>query len=204
VGYAGDFHEYLYLFYKYQDRNYYYDIAYTNAYRTYADLFGHENIKMLFFENYRNDDGSLMRTANNSVLLIDELNSALGLSESVEFKHFNKALNLNELEAKRILNRKSPHDLSNHLLETAEKHRIKQYLIEDLGIEESETKLYEDVACKRALIAKASNSPSEGKLDYSCGSELKNKIAQFYIGDNMQLGKLLNIELPNQYLSRWE
>lgn len=204
VGYAGDFQEYLYLFYKYQDRNYYYDIAYTNAYLTYTDLFGKENVKILFFENYRNEDGSLVGTTNDSLLLIDDLNSVLGLSELVDFQHFNKALNQKELEAKRMLNRTSHHDLSNHLLESAEKHRIKQYLIEDLNVEEPEDKLYEDVATKRALIEMASHAPSNKNLDYSCHSEIKEKMAQFYLEDNSKLETLLHIDLPNQYSKRWE
>lgn len=204
VGYAGSFKEYLYLFFKYQDRNYYYDIAYSNIINTYAKLFGEDAVHVLFFEKYRNKDKALTMNANNEILLIHDLNKILGVKESVAFNHYNEALSQSELEMKRKLNAFNPHDLSNHLLESAEKHRIHTYLEQDLNLYESEQTIYEDVLVKRKLISESKSTPDINFLDYTCNQELKDRIQDFYIRDNLKLKSFTDISSFDEYFKKWD
>ncbi len=204
VGYSGTFAEYFYLFYKYQDRNYFYDIAFSNAFKTYARLFGEHNVKFLFFEDYRDKNGSLITGIDGETKLITDLNKALDVEGQVNFSHFNQALTTEQLQKKRLLNKERPHDLSNHLLETAEKHRIKSYLDEDLLLHEEESKMYEDVLAKRELIKEATLKPSTLPLEFSCDSKIKNTVQEFFLEDNRRLQELLKINLPKEYVSKWK
>src|SRR5690606_31615458 len=150
-----DFKSYFKLIYKYQDRNFIYDFRYDLVYETYLQLFGSENIAVFFFEDYRDIKGKMIEIEGKSKLFKD-LNNFLNLSNpEMQLQHYNEAIPLDKILNKAFLNKSETHDLGNHLLESAEKHRIKKYLEEDLQYIENEEKVYSDVLVKRKLTEKA-------------------------------------------------
>lgn len=200
VGFAGDFSEYIELIYKYQDRNFVYDFRYDYIYETYADLFGAENIGVFFFEDYRDDKGNLF-VENSRIKLFNDLNEFLGLTSfRMDLGHYNESIPSNKILVKSEQNLKNPHDLSNHLLETAEKHRIKKYLEEDLQFYEAEEVTYSDVIRKRKNIKESLNSKLTKELVYKAKSEYVLYIKEFYKKGNIRFSNLLNKNLPEIYI----
>ena len=199
VGFAGDFETYINTLYKYQDRNFLYDFRYDLVYSLYADFFGENNIKVLFFEDYKKPGKEALNT-HNTKQLFEALNTFLGLRQvDMEFKHYNIALPDNKILIKAKLNKQNPHDLSNPLTEIAEKHRIKTYLEEDLEYFETETETYADVATKRRLIDQALTSTEEQELTFKVNTAVYKKIQHFYAQGNTTLQQKTGLLLPNQY-----
>jgi len=201
VGFIGGFNEYIDLIYKYQDRNFIFDFRFDLVYTLYKDLFGSDNVKMLFFENYRNDSGAL-NDSGNQFLLLKDLDTALGIeSHNLEFNHFNKAIPSNKIIVKSKQNSLRRHDLGNQLLESAEKHRIKTYLEEDLKFFELEEKTYSDVLSKRKNIEEVIKSKENIELSYEADDTIISSLKAFYEKGNIELESMLNISLPEKYLS---
>jgi len=202
VGFKGDYNYYLYLFYKYQDRNYYSDLNYDWVYKQYVNWFGKENVHVLFFEHYR-QNGQLIFHENEKPLLFYNLDTILGLDSTQSFNHYNEALNQQEINNKIQLNLRNSHDLGNHLYESAEKHRIKQYLEDDLDLFEEETVSFEDVITKRKLLEESKKSAVARTQTEN--KELSDKIIKNITNDfemaNSRLKELLKTDLPKDYIS---
>lgn len=200
VGLALSFDEYLYSLYKYQDRNFLYDFRYDLILELIDSMFGKGNYGLMFFEDYRDSKGLKMLPDNRYQLIADLCTKMeINYPENFELSHHNEALSSSALAAKLQLNKKIPHDLGNHLLESAEKHRIKQYLEEDLGIHEEESKMYEDVRTKRTLIEQA-NSEASQKMELIATENIIEKMRAFYTSGNLRLQNLIAQKLPASYL----
>lgn len=200
VGFPGDFSKYAYLLYKYQDRNYCYDMRYDLAYEVLTKYFKPEHIHFLVFEDMRKD-GQLVQAAGGKVQLVQALSSVLGVSYlETDFGHFNEALPDSVVLAKSVLNETHRHDLGNMLYETAEKHRMKAYLFHEINLPEAEDQLYEDVRSKRALIAEAGLAPDTGaKVSYAVQQEVATRLKAFYENGNRRLEQLAGLKLPASY-----
>jgi hypothetical protein len=201
VGFPGDFASYIYLLYKYQDRNYCYDLRYDLVYNVLCKYFKPENIHFLVFENMRQPDGKMVRV-DNEIMLIRSLCNELGVSYmETDFGHYNEALSDGIVKAKSELNKTHRHDLGNIVLDTAEKHRMKHYLISELDLHEAEEVLYGDVLTKRALIAQASESGknSDEKLSYVVGEGIMEKLKEFYEKGNRDFAAASGVQLSDKY-----
>ncbi|MBR9847111.1 MAG: hypothetical protein GYB35_13855 [Algicola sp.] len=200
VGFAGDFSHFVKFLYKYQDRNFVYDLRYDYVYKTYSSLFGNENVGLFFFENYRNDKGQLIKVSSGMPKLYHDLNTFLGLSQTkMEFGHYNEAIPSNKVTLKAKLNQANTHDIGNSLMETAEKHRIKKYLEEDLNFFEEEHETYSDVQKKRFLIKQTLDSKLQQPLSYDVDKKFSSFFKRFYEYGNSELAKSIEIELPKAY-----
>lgn len=200
VGFPGDFKYFTTLLYKYQDRNFVYDFRYDLMYDTYITLFGRDQVKVLFFEDYRDSDGQLIMGAENAKLFSD-LNEFLQVrNHPMKFGHYNEAIAAEKVLVKAALNTKNAHDLGNHLLESAEKHRIKEYLEKELHFIEEEEQTYSDVITKRTLIAKANNSDQSQSLIYQAPTAIAEFFKTFYADGNKVLFEQLEIAPNHKYL----
>jgi hypothetical protein len=203
VGFPGDFAQYAYLLYKYQDRNYYYDLRYDLIYEVLCRYFSPANVYFLVFEEMRDANGRLILN-NGQIRLVRCLCELLNVDYlDTRFGHYNEALDDSVILSKADLNRGTRHDLGNILLDTAEKHRMKQYLFQELGLHEEETALYSDVIAKRALIEQAKNSgahPNE-KLDYSMDPAIAARVKHHYEEGNRRFMQLTGASLPPAYLT---
>ena len=201
VGFAGDFKSYFDLSYKYQDRNYIYDFRYDLVHETYSQLFGAENVAVFFFEEYRNENGKMAK-GEAGIKLFEDLNSFLKLSDSgMLLEHYNEAIPSNKILNKAVLNKNEPHDLGNHLLESAEKHRIKKYLEDDLQYFENEEEVYSDVLVKRKLIEKAIISEQSKQIDYEVDSFIFDELKNFYEKGNRNLETVIQNKIPQSYFN---
>lgn len=199
VGFAGSFSDYIDLLYRYQDRNFIYDLRYDLVYETFSNLFGQENIHVLFFENYRVGD-KLMLDDNNNILLLSHLDNILGISHhDMEFGHFNVAIPSNKLEQLTELNKKYPHGLGQNLFETAEKHRMLKYLEVDLELDPEEINLYSDVKTKRKLISEVKQMPPGKDMSYNCSNKVSSWMREFYVNGNKNLSSMLESKVPEAY-----
>jgi hypothetical protein len=202
VGFPGDFSSYVYLFYKYQDRNYCYDLRYDLVLDTLVTFFKKENIHLFIFENMRSKDGELIRR-DGKIRLLDDLGEAMGIAyHEIDFGHYNEALTDNVVREKAELNKANRHDLGNILYDTAEKHRMKYYLTTEIGLNEKQEELYGDVLMKRKLIAlakeKAGDKP-QVKLDYSVDENILRQLKSFYEQGNKLLESGHGYSLPGIY-----
>lgn len=201
VGFAGDFKSYFNLIFKYQDRNYTYDFRYDLVYETYSQLFGYQNVAVFFFEEYRKEDGK-MKEGEAGTKLFEDLNSFLKLSNpEMLLAHYNEAIPSNKILNKAALNKNEPHDLGNHLLESAEKHRIKKYLEEDLQYIENEEKVYSDVLVKRKLTEKAIISDRSQPINYKIEGHIYDKLKSFYEKGNQKLESIIQSTIPESYFN---
>jgi hypothetical protein len=203
VGYPGDYASYIYLLYKYQDRNYCYDLRYDLVYKTLCKYFKPENIHFLVFENMRQPDGTMVRV-NNEITLIRSLCNELGVSYmETDFGHYNEALSDSIVIAKSELNKTNRHDLGNIVLDTAEKHRMKHYLFSELDLHEAEEVLYGDVRTKRALIAKATEEAKgkNEKLSYAVDPVIMEKLKAFYEKGNSDFAAASGVTLSDKYFN---
>lgn len=199
VGFPGDFAYFISLLYKYQDRNFVYDFRYDLMYKTYSELFGKDQVKVLFFEDYRGADGNLVMDSENSKLFSD-LNAFLQVSNHpMEFGHYNEAIPADKILVKSALNAENAHDLGNHLMESAEKHRIKEYLEKELQFIESEEQTYSDVIIKRALIESANKSDKHIDLTYKAPRDIELFFKKFYATGNKALFDQLGITSNQKY-----
>lgn len=201
VGFASNFSDFIKLLYKYQDRNFVYDFRYDYVVETYIQLFGKDNVRVFFFEDYRNEKNELI-LQDGRIKLFSDLNRFLGVSETkMDFGHYNEAIPSNKIMTKAALNAKYPHDLGNHLLESAEKHRIKKYLEEDLSFFEDEKETFSDVIIKRELIEKAVFSDKTNKLVYDTKPKWISFFKELYEEGNHKVAALLDQKLPKEYFN---
>jgi hypothetical protein len=201
VGFAGDFKSYFNLIYKYQDRNYIYDFRYDLVHGTYSQLFGEENVGVFFFEEYRKEDGK-MKEGEAGTKLFEDLNGFLKLSNlEMLLAHYNEAIPSNKILNKAVLNKNEPHDLGNHLLESAEKHRIKRYLKEDLQYIENEEEVYSDVLVKRRLTENAIISEQSQSINYEIDDDILDKLKSFYEKGNLNLETVIQNKIPKSYFN---
>ncbi len=199
VGFIGDFKLFIDLLYKYQDRNFVYDFRYDLIYKTYTSLFGSENVGVFFFEDYRDDKGNMI-IDDEEIRLFKDLNAFLNLSShKPNLEHFNESIASDKILIKAEFNKAQRHDLGNHLLESAEKHRIKVYLEEDLEYFEEEKATYSDVLIKRQLIKQLEGIKKEQPLNYTANSERFSKLKTFYHEGNTAFEELLKRKLPDAY-----
>ena len=99
------------------------------------------------------------------------------------------------------LNKLKRHDLGNQLLESAEKHRIKKYLEEDLGFYEAEEETYLDVLTKRELVDKTFKSEETKDLKYNANTLFTKELKKLYEKGNKRLETHLTEKLPESYNS---
>ncbi len=193
-----DFKKYVELFYKYQDRNYYYDLAYTNLIRTYQELFGVDNVEIFFFEEYKNENG-LILNADGFPKLIHDLNNKLSIKQINTFEHHNQALDESQLVSMLEINKSERHNLGQHLLEAPENHRLGAYFNNELKLDKDESEIFNDVLVKRANIKTALQSSSHSNLDMMWPENIGNRILNFYSNDNNNLKTLIGRELPHSF-----
>ncbi len=201
VGFPGTYQEYIYLLYKYQDRNYYYDFRYDMVLDVLKKYFKVENIHLLLFEDFKPAGASLIEEGGK-VKLITSLCELLGINYPDEpLSHSNEALTDGVVAVKSELNKITRHDLGNMLYDTAEKHRMKHYLQNDINLFEENDTLYGDVISKRKLIleAEANNKfPADYKIDYTLPASLSEPVKKFYEDGNKKLSA--SFQLPGKYL----
>jgi len=203
VGLPMAFDQFLYSLYKFQDRNYLYDLRYDLVYRALTDRLAKENIHFLIFEDLR-DEHKNMVEIDGKVLLIDKVSNALEIDYlDVKFKHLNEALSDQEIILKSELNKDLRHDLGREMLFSAEIHRQSDYFKNELNLHEPEEVVYEDVLTKRKLLEEAKRRKQEvsGKLDYQVDPALAKWMEDFYINGNKEFSKLSNIDLHEKYLN---
>jgi len=204
VGFPGNFNDYLHLLYKFQDRNYYYDLRYDLVFESLCRFVDKRNIHFLTFESYRDANKSMILDGNKQTRITNDLCKILGVNfMDVNFEHHNEALSDSVVKIKAELNKANPHDLGNHLYSSAEAHRQAAYFLSELGLREDEQTLFKDVVRKRDLIEKASrladtDETTTGDL-FSCDLNLKNTILKFYKIGNQKFSKITGIQLPETY-----
>lgn len=187
------FEEYLQNIYQFQDRNYLYDLRYHDLINYYKLHFGKDNVQVLFFENYKNNDQFYLST------LFSDLSQFLGIkNEPLEIQHHNRALSDEELNELLVINKGNRHNLGNSLSFDAETHRAKRYWIDDLKMDLVESEIYRDVLKKRQNI-------EEARLHKGVTINMKYKglyfkrLQSFFREANIALSKEYE-EMPKSYL----
>lgn len=188
--------DYLDSLYKYQDRNFVYDFRFDDVFDLYADLFGEENVGLFFFENYKKPGASGLDVGG----LCGDLSNFLGIEDpGLDFDHYNESLTGTQLSTLLGINRENRHNLGNHLLSTAEFHRIKHYWTGELKLEMTEAQIYADVLRKRENIKLAQEHEGDGTaLSYDAPSHLTQWLLDFYRVSNERLRKRFP-DLPDAY-----
>ena len=201
VGFSGNFQDYINLLYKYQDRNYLYDLRYDLAIEELGRHFDSKNIGVFLFEDYRAENGE-MNFENGKPKIFNDLDLFLELeSYDLDLGHFNKAVPDLKISSLAKLNANRPHDLGNHLLESAEKHRIKGYLEEDLNLHETEAETYSDVKTKNELIKQAAGQTEDVPLSYEANKDLVNWMKSFFENGNAQFESQISKSLSEKYFN---
>jgi hypothetical protein len=200
-GYAGTYADFLTWLYLYQDRSFLYDILFDRTFDLYADLFGAEHVHVLPLEEYRSGN-DLVLGADGVATLVTRLCAILGVPVlPLAIARHNDALPPAVQAVKARLNRTHIHDAGRPLLGgVATAHRLRQYFARDLGWDATPW-LYDDVKCKRALIAQATaeaaGAPAPTGDD--CPAELWGRLRALFAGSNRTLEQRLGRPLPPSY-----
>jgi hypothetical protein len=199
TGLPYSFSDFIYNFFKFQDRNFYYDLRYDLIYETLLQYLSKEQVHIFQFEQFRDH----LKISNIGALnaTFSELMGISPLTDHVE--HHNKALSDYEVHLKVNLNTKKQHDLGNGLFETAEMHRQKDYFTTYLGLEED---FFRDVKTKRELILNAgalaqSQTNDDYRLSFSCDEKIENEIFKFYLMGNERFQNISGLKLRKEYFS---
>ena len=200
VGLMGSYQEFVYNLYKFQDRNYLFDFRYDLVYQCLTELLPKENIHFIVFENCRDENKDLIMN-DGKVQLVEYISNALDVSYlDVDFKHYNEALKDGEILAKSELNKVDRHDLGREMLFSVEIHRQVDYFRKELGLNEPEEVVYEDVLTKRKLLKEVTGNSKEIKLDYSLDNWLKEWLEDFFGSGNKSFQMNSGMILPESYI----
>jgi hypothetical protein len=123
-GYKGSFSDYLKYIWQYKNRNFYYDFHFDKINRLYTDLFGKKNVHILFFEDFRKQQGAFLESLSR-IINIDPLINTIP-------SEFNKQLSNHELYIKRELNKKYPHTFEKGFHSPFDTHRYIPYYLDEL------------------------------------------------------------------------
>ena len=196
-GYHQSYASYVEYLYKFQARNFVPDFLYDRLYQLCYEYFQKENILLIPMETVREgNNGTLRRNSEGTQILTQKISDFLEIEPFKEdLKHVNESLDGATTAALAQLNNDNRYGLSNCLYDGEQMHRLRSYF-------ESELKCFPpksdaDWQIKWANIDKAKLSKSEfpEKLDYSCDSDLLNRLKAFYAPSNKKLQELLNIDL---------
>ncbi len=151
MGCPYDFQQFAEWLYKYQDRNFLYDLRYDEVMETLLRFIPKQNLFVAWFENYKD------REAANLNKLFDEIAAFLNISplSFEDVPHFNPSLSDAEILAQIPLNKKYRYDFGDIHLEGVENHRRRVYFNDFLELGYSEEQLFENVVKKRNALAEA-------------------------------------------------
>lgn len=203
MGYDGSYKDFLHYVWVMKDRNFFYDFSYDLVFRLYSDLFGLKNILVLTHEKMRDTFGRLINQ-HQGIHIMDQLSDFLGCDRlQSELGHFNESLDGRHLAAMRVLNRKYRHDLGNGQYgRSANFHRLKHYLIEELGQPDDDAYIYQDVIVKRRNIERAAETKNQyASIDYEADVKTIDNIFGYYDLANRDFEKISGIKLPEAYLT---
>lgn len=190
VGLPYTFQEYLYSMYKYQDRNYFYDLRYDLVFTELVKEFGRENILVEVFDEHKLISGGLKPGIKSGSAITESISDFLDVTQLEEpLQHFNEKLDPKLLVAKYQLNQTEKHDLGNDLYKSAESHRQSEYFTHELELFELEEVAFKDVLTKRKLLQQANNNAKnitdkEVKKLFEVDFKLYNKINDFFQAGN--------------------
>ncbi len=198
-GYWGSFNDFMKYVYFFQDRGFLYDFLYDRQYELYSRLFGEENVHVFELEKFR-INGILKENEEGKIELFNRLCEILNLPYvPLDVRRYNDPLSPKILEAKEQLNKSRSHDLGHSLLSgVVNIHRLRQYFERDLKWPAEEW-IYDDVKCKRELIARAQELASKGNIadiSYHYDDQIKERILPMITKANrmleIQTGKTLS------------
>lgn len=202
VGYAGTYAQYIYELYKFQDRNFLFDLRYDLIYKTLSLHFPGK-INILFFEDFKENGGQLYVDNQGEIKLLKRLGEILEVStKEISLGHFNEALSDAEVLVKRELNQQVHHDLGNPLTSSAEIHRQAKYFGTELNLYEPEDVSFADVLKKRDLIALAkarSVGMEDKRIKYSADKDILKILNRFFREGNEHLAKMTELTIPTVY-----
>ncbi|MGM0987927.1 MAG: hypothetical protein ACQEXI_13225 [Pseudomonadota bacterium] len=200
VGLSKSFSEYCQYLWNFQDRNCLYEMLYDLQYSRLVRYFHKKNIHILALENFRLDDGSLIKTGHR-INLISELCRILDIEYPtyLTLPSVNPSLDAKELFQKLELNKKYRHDFGNSIFDPSNIHRSRKQ-IEWLNTSEDQD-LFRDVKIKRFLLdqARLAAKQSDSKVCFELPEVLEKKMHQLFIESNHRFEKMSGINLPVQY-----
>lgn len=159
MGYSGTYQDYLEWVYKYQDRNFLYDMRYSLVYDEITKVFELDNLLLLCFEDQLDERLQLKGSIATAIC------EFMGVSDFIpEFSNRNPSFSAQELEALRFLNETYKYDFGSELLYGIEDHRRRVFFNTYLHLGLSEKELFHNVLEKRAARTKLSTDDS---LPYS-------------------------------------
>ncbi len=203
MGYDGSYKDFIHYVWVMKDRNFFYDFSYDLVFQLYSDLFGSKNILVLTHEQMRDSSGQLLNE-HQGIKIMDQLSDFLGCDRlKPVLGHFNESPDGRQLAAMRMLNRKYRHDLGNsQYSRSANFHRLKHYIIEELGQSNDDAYIYQDVRVKRRNIEIAAETRNRyAPIDYEADVKTIDKIFGYYARANLNFEKICGIKLPGTYLA---
>lgn len=162
MGLPYTFDEFSEWLYKYQDRNFLYDLMYFNTYERLCHFFPDENIHVFWFEDYKNEKQTNLKR------LFDDLSHVLQISKIDEpIQNFNVSLPDEQVIPQIEINQTLRYDYGDYHVEGIENHRRRIYFNKYLGLNYSEEKTFENVLKKRVALELAGQKSQPGnKMSY--------------------------------------
>lgn len=200
MGYLYSFPEFIEWLFKYQDRNFYYELMYSEVvkYLLSKGILS-DNIFIRWFEDYKNAN------VNNIGKLYDELSDFLAIKKTkLDISFFNRSLEDPLIKKKTLINNSIRFDFGETHLEGIENHRRRIFFNNYLKMNYTEDKLFENVKKKRLSLdilddgdslEVSNNSTIENRERHigwsSISSKLKNRILDNFEKNNNQMLELM-------------
>lgn len=153
MGYIYTYSEFINWIYKFQDRNFYYELMYGEVIDYICNYFPKENLFIDWFENYKNSDYVDLHK------LFTRISSFLGVSDQeFDISNHNPSISDGQISSQIIANKEYRHDYGLTHLEGLEDHRRRIYFNEYLRLGYTEEELFSNIIIKRKALSSRKNS----------------------------------------------
>jgi hypothetical protein len=186
MGLPYTFEEFSEWLYKYQDRNFLYDIMYSVTYERLRQFFPEENIHIFRFEDYKSEKGT------NLQKLFDKISSVLRISNlNQPIQNFNVSLTDAEVMAQIDINHEIRYDYGDYHLEGIENHRRRVFFNQYLGLNYPEEKTFRNVILKRKALSLARERAEKAETVIQTDNPYFRKILEIYQEDRQRFDSML-------------
>ncbi|WP_258101584.1 sulfotransferase domain-containing protein [Marinoscillum pacificum] len=193
-GYAGSFDEYLKYIWTYQDRNFLYDFHFDLVYRLYCDLFSRENVHVMFFEDFQDDNKAFLSDLGKILGLTTEINEIT--------RRYNEQLTSKQLAIQLELNRRTQHGFQKSIMNPFDTHRHVTYYLDSLAEKSIDDEVYLDYHLRKKLNELATDldlSLQIPEISLKWESQYARQIKDQLIVSNLEFEALINSEKIRKY-----
>ena len=191
-GYSGTINDFFNYLWDYQDRSALHEFCFDKVIDVYANYFGKENIHIIPFESFKNNDEAFL---NNLATTLNIEQNFITKIETI----YNRQLSDEALEIKRQMNEKYKHTFEKGFYQVFDNHRYTPYYTEELK-EEVPFDVYLDYQVRHHLsqaAVKVASFKNIGKINLDIDDKNMKRFSKLFAASNKKLDQGYNLDLKH-------